>query len=337
MGASSFPSPTSERRRTGVCCAQAGGRQPRYDAIHATLPSLAGTLMKPWTGPDWFRVLAQHRAEYHKEESVKVEKALRLYRGDPWTPEDRTASVKDGSALRLVTFNLAYAIIESAVSAAVPSNLQFTVFTTDEPETPSNGLEKLLARCDRIEDWGYEATLSLLDALLTGRSVLKTVPADRVPGTVRAVDPRQVFFDLTARRPKDIGYFIELTPMAKRDFEDKLRRHGNTPPVYVLPATEDVAKLATVYPNWLSQAASNTAGQEWIPVFEVTDTKRKVVSHWVDGHSTPIAVFEGTEYYNPYTLYNLNLNGQDCRGISEVLLVEDIIIAVNRLLTYWAE
>ena len=163
-------------------------------------------MSKPWSGVDWTHVLSQHRAEYLREESEKIEKACRLYRGDPWSPEDRAKrDDRAGGVLRLVTFNLAFAIIESAVSASVPTNLQFTVFTGAEPDTSSTPLEKLMARCDRIENWGYEAGLSMLDALLTGRSVLKTVPAERVPGTVRAVDPRKVFFDLAARRPQDIG------------------------------------------------------------------------------------------------------------------------------------
>lgn len=294
--------------------------------------------MNIWTGPEWANILAQHRAEYSKEEEARIERACKLYRGDPWSPEDRARrDDKSGGTLRLVTYNLAFAIIESSISSVVPSNLQFTVYTGDQPDTSDTGLEKLLAKCDRIENWGYEATLSMLDALLTGRSILKTVPGERTPGTVRAVDPRKVFFDLAARRPQDIGYFIELTPMPRREFEDKLRRRGNKPALYKLPEGTDIKGLASGYPSFLSEAAHRTAGQEWIAVFEVVDTKRKQVSHWVDGIQEPLAVWEGKDYYNPYTLYNLHINGLDCRGMSEVILVEDIICTINRLLTYWAE
>lgn len=293
--------------------------------------------MRTFSGPDWPSILAVHRAEYRRKEEEQVERAARLYRGDAWKQEDRSAAKRDGHELKLVTYNLAYAIVESAISSAVPPNLQFTAYSTDEPETPSTSLEKLLTRCDRVEGWGHEGTLSFLDALLVGRSILKTVPAKRVPATVRAVDPRKVFFDLAARRPSDINYYIELTPMPKREFERKLRRKGNTPAVYKLPEGMDLDKLATTYPAYLSEEAARTSGNEWVPVFEVCDVALGQVTHWVEGFPHPIAIFEEDDFYCPYSLYNLNLNGLDCRGMSELILVEDLLTSINRLLSYWAE
>lgn len=285
-----------------------------------------------WDGPNWMERILAHKAEFQNGEKGRIEKAIRMYRGDPWTQQQKSSS------LQMVSFNILFAIIESATSATVPNNLEFTVF--EKPETPSNDAEKWLMRAGRRGDWNGEACLSMVDAMLTGRSVLKTVP-NEVTGypTVVAVSPQRIFFDLAVRRPSDIQYFIEFAPMRLDVFKAKLKKGRNGKSVYTLPdGIKDVKSLATLYPDWLNTSANKTEGTDWVPVWEVVDVARGVVSHWLDGQEkAPLCQWGGEDFYNPYTLYNLNLNAVDCRGLSEVALVEDTVAAINRILVYWAE
>lgn len=279
-----------------------------------------------YTGPNWQDVIKRHKDEYHRREDAKFKMALRMYRGDPWTQEER------GSPLRRVSFNMLFAIIESATAATVPNNLQFTVYK--DPKTTETAWESYLARADRVGDWRGEACLSMVDAMLTGRSVLKVSPG-RPCSRIRTVDPRRVFFDLTVRRPADIQYFIELCPMTLEELERKCRGRK---PVYRLPdSVTDLRALQTNYPEWLSEAANKTGGESWIPVWEVVDVGRQTVTHWIENVNEPLCIWTGDDYFNPYCLYNLNLNGEDCRGLSEVQLVEETVTAINRILVYWAE
>lgn len=280
-----------------------------------------------YTGPDWLATISAHKAEYEANERSHVDKALRMYRGDAWTQQERT----EGSNLRLVSFNLLFAIVESAIAATVPNNLAFTVY--EKPETTSTEWEEYLAQAEREGDWRGEACLSMVDAMITGRSILKTSPGTPCE-VVRAVDPRRMYFDLAVRRPGDITYFIEFCPMSKEAFEKKTK---GKKPAYKVPDNIDINTLATAYPEWLNSAASKTAGQTWIPIYEVVDIARRTVTHWIDGVRLPLCEWKGEDYYNPYSLYNLNLNGVDCRGLSEVSLVEDTVAAINRILVYWME
>lgn len=279
-----------------------------------------------YTGPNWQDVIKRHKDEYKRREDAKFKQALRMYRGDPWTQEER------GSPLRRVSFNMLFAIVESATAATVPNNLQFTVYK--DPKTTETAWEAYLANADRDGDWSGEACLSMVDAMLTGRSILKVSPG-KPWSQIRAVDPRRVFFDLTVRRPRDIGYFIELCPMTLDELESKLKGRK---PVYQLPESiTDIKALQTSYPEWLSEAANKTGGDVWIPVWEVVDVNRKTVTHWIENVDQPLCMWTGDDYFNPYCLYNLNLDGEDCRGLSEVQLVEETVTAINRILVYWAE
>lgn len=287
---------------------------------------------KKYDGPNWMTTILAHKDEFNKNEKGRIEKAIRMYRGDPWTKDQKSSS------LQMVSFNILFAIVESATSATVPNNLEFTVY--EKPETPSNDAEKWLARAGRRGDWNGEACLSMVDAMLTGRSILKTVPneATGFPSIV-AVSPQRIFFDLAVRRTSDIQYFIEFAPMRLDTFKARLKKRGNKAPIYTLPNDiKDVKALATLYPDWLNEAANKTEGTDWVPVWEVVDVGRGVVTHWLDGQEKqPLCEWSGEDFYNPYTLYNLNLNAVDCRGLSEVSLVEDTVAAINRILVYWAE
>ena len=287
-----------------------------------------------WEGPNWMEVVQKHRESYSNDEEAKVEKAHKMYRGDSWGAEERGAA-KDG-VLKLVTYNLLFAVIETATAATVPTQLAFTVY--EKAETPATIWEDYLTRAGRIGDWRGEACLSMVDAMLTGRSILKTTPSANGFPQIRAVDPRRVYFDLSVRRPCDIGYYIEFCPMTISSFRKRLRRVGKKAAVYKLPDTvNDVERFATAYPKWLSGPASKTSGQQWVPVYEVVDVANRTVTHWIEGVEEPLCEWTGEDYYNPYSIYNLNLNGQDNRGLSEVTLVEDTVAAINRLLVYWAE
>ena len=288
--------------------------------------------MSTYDGPNWPDTIRAHREAYILSERSDIEEALRMFRGDYWSERDRR-----DTAMKLVSMNIVYAIAESAVSATVPPNLQFTVY--EKEATTSTPWEDYLVACGRSADWRGEATLSMTDAVLTGRSVLKTT-LGKSHTEIRAVDPRRVYFDLAARRPSDISYYIELTLLTVQEFESRLRRKGNNAPLYKLPAPFEgtpVKDLATSYPAWISDQAAKTAGTRFIPVYEVYDEARQECTHWLDGATAPLCLHDGKDYFQPFSIYNLNPNAVDCRGLSEVQLVKDCIVAVNRLLSYWGE
>ena len=151
-----------------------------------------------------------------------------------------------------------------------------------------------------------------------------------------------MIFDLTARRVEDIRYWCEVTVLSKEEFDARI-----TEGFYTLPEGKSVPD-GDAYPTWLQDvdgiggdmAAATTSSsggyrklknwQPWITVYEWYEDGR--VQHWHDGFDQPL--YDAPTDYIPYTLYFLNSNAQDCRGLSEILLVKPNIDAVNRLLTY---
>lgn len=286
-----------------------------------------------WTGPDWMEKIRKHRNFYDQKERDGFDFALGQYQGDYWRDVDRRQNRSN-----LVSYNLIFAICESAMSNLLPPNMRFSVTEVDSiPQLLETEPEKDLELMARRGRWREEGALALVAAILYGRFVFKVTSPQGHP-TVRSVDPRKIYFDFTTPRPWDIKYFIELCLRTPVDLQRAHAQGDLELPVEFLggPGRKKLEALAQVYPAWVSDAANKTAG-DYIQTWEVWDNECGCMSVWVEGIQEPVVVLEGEDYYCPYVLGNLNQNGQDCRGLSEVQLLKDVIAAINRMLTYQNE
>lgn len=240
--------------------------------------------------------------------------------------------------------NFTFALVETAGASLVPRHPQITC----QPRLPMKP-DDVLAR-ERYVNMALDASkfrrelqMSVQDCVLCGRSIYKTTWSRTLNRPlVRAIDPRSLIFDLTARRVEDIKYYCEVTVISKEEFDRRVAEK-----FYKLPEGKGPPE-GDKYPAWLqdSDGMSGTANtssagssyrelrswQPWITIYEWYDTVEKRVTHWHEGFDKPLLDLPND--YVPYTLYFLNSNGQDCRGLSEILLVKPNIEAVNQLLSY---
>jgi len=286
-----------------------------------------------WTGPDWMDKIKKHRNFYDQKEKDGFDFALGQYQGEYWKDVDRRMYKAN-----LVSYNLIFAICESALSNLIPPNMRFAITEVDAiPQLTESEPEKELELMARRGRWREEGALALVASILYGRFIFKVTAPGGNP-LIRSVDPRKVFFDLTTPRSWDVKYFIELCLRTPQDLQ---RAHANgeleLPPHLLGPQGLKILKgMAQVYPTWVSEAANKTAG-DYVQTWEVWDNEACTMSIWVEGEQEPVQVLSGEDYYCPYLLGNLTHNGLDCRGISEVQLLKDVIAAINRLLTYQNE
>lgn len=276
-------------------------------------------------------LITSHQTVFQDEEQAAWDECRAWYQGRFWTEQTGESESK----LLTTSLNLVYAITETALSTLLPKNPKVTAKPwAGTTEDQAREGEAFVNTAFHRGDYRQEQSLSVQDAVLFGRSVYKTtLGGDGWPLT-RALDPRTVFFDRTARRPSDIRYWIEATLLSEEEFLDRRERDD-----YKL--AEGVSINGDVYPAWLmdkSPRGSSTQvqvlknWQPWIEVWEFYDIDRKLVSHWHMSSDRPLHVMPLTHI--PYTLLTLNSNAQDNRGLSEILLVKPAIEDINRSLTY---
>ena len=246
--------------------------------------------------------------------------------------------------------NLTFAIVETAVASIVPRHPQITC----QPRVPMPP-DDVLAR-ERYANMALDAgnfrkeqQMSVQDCVLCGRSIYKTTWSKKHNRPiVRALDPRSMIFDLTARRVEDIKYWCEVVVLSRGQFDERVQAG-----LYKIP--EGGAKpTGNTYPDWLVEQNTSVADsiapvsiagtsnaswrqllnwEPWVTVYEWYDVETQRFQVWHQDFTVPI--YDEHNEYIPYTLYFLNSNAQDCRGLSEILLVKPNIEAVNKILSYW--
>lgn len=291
---------------------------------------------------EWLPLIHRHVDAFVSNEQQEWDKVRSWLQGRYWTQET------GGSETDLLkcSLNYVFAITETACSSLVPRSPSWTVTVHEDGYDELAGrMEEYLRVVARINEVPQELVMSISDVVLYGRSVLKTTwDKKRNIPKVRRCDPRSVHFDLSAQRTGDVGYWIEVSAVSRDEFERRVNRGkdqdtmasgykltGEMPQGGDFPdALRDRSNKTDIYEplrNW----------QKWVTVYEVYSVTDRCTYHYYDGQSEPLFTehSEDEDYYCPYTLYSLNNNSQDLRGLSEILLIAPNVDDINRVLSYW--
>ena len=281
-----------------------------------------------------------YKTKFATEEKPTFDSILALYQGHAWEDKGVKSPLSVPKALTesemmKTSVNLAFAILETARSTLVPTEVETTCTYPGSSNTDPLALaqQQILDRDIRNTDLVGEIARFVEDGVLFGRWILK-VGWDAKEGTpyAKLADINAMIFDLEAKRQADIRFFGECTPLSKSEF---MKRIANG----VYPAwAEDV--VAAAYPEWLRRNNEEPTAQEqqcnvWYNVYEYYDIENSLVYHFADGHDHPLLVDKLV--YNPYILDFFNDNKQDCRGLSEIALIANNNIELNVLSTMLLE
>jgi len=281
--------------------------------------------------PKLNKLIDRHIAYYKRSEKDSFDKARRYYRGDFFSVAN--SNLGGASQNFLCSKNLIYAIADTAVSALLgPHPSVSAIGRTPNSQDAAIDVTGLMDYIFEANRFRRKAATTLVDAVLCKRGIFKTGwDAKRDIPVVRAVNPSQVFFDLTVRDQDDIRYWLEATVIS---FEEFKRRIDN--------GQYDKTKLTDVrpdrYPKWLldpsTQSDTNALRDafEWVTIWEYYDREKGIMQHYVK--QADAIVFEQKIDYIPYSMFTLNQSGVNCLGLSEVQLVLNQQETINDLLTH---
>lgn len=263
-----------------------------------------------------------HRKFYESFEKPEFDRARAGYKG-------RFGDRKAVGGV-YATKNLIYAVADSAVASLVGSN------PTVAPMPRNAQAMRTMMQAQGLMDWVFDVNkmrrriaTTLLDAVLCKRGIFKTgwdAASDRP--VIRAVDPSRLFYDLTARDPDDISYFMEATVVPWSVLQARVASGRYRMPPNLQPDS---------YPGWMfdqggwDQAERVRAAGAWASIIEFYDRESGKVIHYSDQQDE--VLFESTSSYIPYDIYVLNQSGTDCLGLSEVQLILDQQSTINDMLT----
>lgn len=281
-------------------------------------------------------LITQQLTAFGNEELPVWNRARDMYQG-----RSTTEKAGDKEAARLKSsLNVLFAIAESAVASLLPQNPQVTTVLREDKDPKLAEVPEAYTN-SAFDNTNYrnEQRIALVDSLFCGRAIYKTTWDDESGyPCVRAVDPRTVHFDLTARRVRDIRYWFEVSVLSVQEFRARV-----TSRKYKLPEGEEPEDVCGGrYPEILQETGAGSMPmqyremrdyQPWVTVYEFYDVESGIVSHWHERYDVPL--MQEKMAYMPYTLFFLNSNGQDCRGLSEALLTKSNIEDVNDCMTMW--
>lgn len=228
--------------------------------------------------------------------------------------------------------NYPYAYIDTMIANVCPQNPQVTVMARQKPLQPAAQFREALIN-DCFQRNNMHATLwkTATNASICGRGFTKAVwDFKRESVQIFDVDPRAIFFDMSAKRFDDIRYLVETTVLTREEFKARSEPQSDGRPSQYDPA---VAKKAYYggYPTWLKdyvrdRAMVNEASLEvykWVTVYEVYDFESDKYYHVLEDIEDPL--FEGELPYryvrNPFSLVTFNENMTDLGGLSDIKLI----------------
>lgn len=274
-----------------------------------------------------------HLKRFESEEQGEFATARRFYQGKFWDTEvEILANRRMYNAARLCSKNIIFPIADSAISSLLGPNMKVgAVGRNAESELRAPEATSLMSYVFKACGFQEEGALALVDAVLCKRGIFKTCwsVTDDLP-VITARDPATIFFDLSTRSIRNIGYWLEATMVPWDEFTDRVR-DGQ----YIIPPSKMRDIQPQVYPTWLTKAGRGDEKllnkAEWILVWEYYDRNADVVIHYLKDYN--LTVFQEKLPYIPYTMFTLNHNSVDCSGLSEVQLVLEAQIAINDMMS----
>lgn len=281
--------------------------------------------------------LVEHHLDYYRNnEKNNFDRARAYYRGDFWDESvSKSADLDHRLAKMYAQKNLVFAISDTATSSLLGPNPRVAAM----PRHPES--VEFAGAATSLLAWGFDkvkmrsrAGLALTDAVLCKRGVFKTSwDGTRDIPVVSNPNPATVFFDLTARHPDDIRYWLQACPLTPQAFARKVKSGR-----YKLKEGGDEIK-AEAAPDWMLDDVQKNSLQNFssidqrVMVYEFYDCASGTVVHY--HKDTDTVLFKGTLEYVPFDLFSLNHSGVDCLGLSEVQLILDQQTNINQLLTLW--
>jgi hypothetical protein len=238
--------------------------------------------------------------------------------------------------------NYPYAYIDTMIANICPTNPQVSVLAKKEDLREVAKFREALIN----DTMSRNETHRLLwktatHTAICGRGFLKTVWSFS-KNTVEffCIDPRFVFFDMSAPRWEDIRYLIEVTVLTKAEFKDRTKQKKGRGAMY-RPKVAEKADFGG-YPTWLrdrvrSQSQVNAASvgvYDWVTVYEVYDFSGEGrYYHMLEDVEEPL--FEGELPYryvrNPFVMLQFNDNMSDLGGMSDVKLISSLQERLNEI------
>ena len=238
--------------------------------------------------------------------------------------------------------NYPYAYIDTMIANICPQNPQVTVMARQKALRENARFREAL-----INDCFQRNTLHQLlwkfstNAAICGRAFIKAVWNFK-KGTTEffTVDPRFIFFDMSAAKWKDIRYLVEVTVLTEAEFKQRADKKGKKGTTYNKKVAENAVFAG--YPTWLRDESRNThmvneashAVYRWVTVYEVYDFEGDgKYYHYLDNVEEPL--FEGDLPYryvrNPFTYATFNENMTDLAGLSDIKLIQSLQERLNEI------
>lgn len=259
--------------------------------------------------------------------------------------EQPTGSMSvDGTLSEDVNFetNYPYAFIDTMIANVCPQNPQVTVLARRDGLKPAARFREALIndtfRRNSLHSLLWKASTN---SAICGRSLMKAVWNFRKNSVeLFSVDPRYIFFDMSASKFSDIRYLIEVTVLTEAEFKTRTEKKGTKGALY----NKKVADKATFggFPSFLKDHARdktyiNEASRDvykWVTVYEVYDFEGEGrYYHFLEQMEEPL--FEGELPYryirNPFVLLAFNNNMTDLGGLSDVKLVQSLQERLNEI------
>lgn len=287
------------------------------------------------------------RAHYERQEFDK----FRSWYTSSWWGDDSELPQGAGAGIPVETdlhfeTNYPYAFVDTMVANICPSNPKVTVNPRrEEFSGPAKYREALINDLFHREDAHRTLWRASTMASIYPRSFVKTVwnfnkgSADYV-----VIDPRFVWFDLSAERWEDIRYLIEVTVLTRGDFNERIKKVNPETGEETGEYSREVAEKAQfgAYPSWLrdesrDQTMINEATKdvfEWVTVYEIYDFSGEgKFFHCLEDMDDPL--FEGELPYrfnrNPFHKVAFNDNLRNSGGLSDVKLIQNALERLNEL------
>jgi hypothetical protein len=296
------------------------------------------------TGKQIKGLIATHRKKGQSDQN-RWDRYRAWYTSDFWGPQkdQPQGSGAGGSEQDLaMETNYPFAFVDTMVANVCPTNPQVSVKARRQILHGAARFREALINDTLHRTRAHRVLWSAAtQASICPRALIKTVwNLRRQSPDFLVIDPRYVWFDLSAGRWEDIRYLVEVTVLTREEFEGRIRGKGRKGKTYSAEVA-DRADFGT-YPEWLRDSTRdrsliNEATKEvfeWVTIYEVYDfTDEGRYYHFLADSDDPL--FAGDLPYrfvrNPFYLLTFNENLMDIGGLSDVKLIAPSLERLNEL------